>query len=125
LSKLVIDLVDEFKSLDEVEEDFDLFIMSIKIDDEGEIESTASIEPVSKIVIDDENHECLFHSITTDKAMNMANVIDELVSVNTEYALGFAEENTIDDSYERIDNPIIGFGENIEQRKFFIVCQAF
>ena len=130
MSKLVIDLVDEFKSLDEVEDDFELFIMSIKIDDNGEIESTASVEPVSKIVIDDDNQECLFHSVAsdnlqTDKAMNIATTIDQISSINPEYALGFADEKPIDDSGVSIDNPIIGFGENIEQRKFFIVCQSF
>ena len=125
MSKLVIDLIDEFHSLDEVEDDFEVFIMSIKIDDNGEIESTASVEPVSKIVIDDENHECLFHSVATDQAMSIASAIEQISSVNPEFALGFAEEKRIDDSGLRADKPIIGFGENTEQRKFFIVCQSF
>ena len=141
MSKYVVDLVDEFHSLVEVEDDFELFMMSIKIDDSGEVTSTESIEPVSHIEIDHEHEECLLHISPNGKAISIRKVIKEISSINSDYFLCSAEENTIDglndskiegsndnevdDSNVRVDNSIIGFGENIEQRRFFVVCQAF
>ena len=125
MSKLINDLITEFHSLDEIEDSFGFYIMWIQLDDEGEITSSDSLKPVSHIEIDKEDQACLFHFTENGEAMNIAEAIEVINSENSEYALFSAEETTLDDEHVRIDNPIIGFGENVEQRCFFIVCQDY
>ena len=125
MSKLISDLIHEFHSLDEIEDDFEFFIMNIVIDENGDVESSDAIEAITKIEIDETNQECLFYSDPEGNAKFIGEAIKEISSVSSEYQLCSAVENTIEDSFIRIDNPIIGFGENIEQRRFFVVCQAF
>lgn len=131
MSKLVSDLVEEFHSIDEIEDDFEFFIMSIVIDDDGEIESTPTLTPVSHIEVDETHQECLFHSDAEKKTITISDAIKEVSSLDSEFQLVSTENNiiaassTVDDSTTRTDNPIIGFGENIEKRQFFLVCQTF
>ena len=125
LSKLVSDLVEELQTLDEVDDEFKCFVLSIKIDDEGEITSTESTEPLVSLKADNENQECLFYFEATGKALTVAKVKQELSAIDTDYFICSAEEKTIDDSFVRIDSPIIGFGENIDLKKFFLVCEVY
>ena len=124
MSKLIKDLENELDSLDEIEDNFELFIMSIKIDEFDEYSSAETIQAVSHIEVDESTQECLFHLGSSD-AMNILNTIDKISSIDSDYALCSAEEKTIDDALVRVDNPIIGFGENIEQKRFFIVFQTY
>ncbi len=124
MSKLVIDVVSEFQSLDVIEDDFELFVLSVKINESGEITSTESIEPVNRIEADIENQECLLHVTSNGEALRMVEAIQAISKVNADYSLCSAQEETLEDSWVRIDNPIIGFGENIDLKRFFVVCQA-
>ena len=124
MSKLIIDLVNEFQSLDEITDDFELFIMSIKIDEFGEYDSAETILPVSHIEVDSNKEECLFHFGSSD-AMDIVTTLEKIKSIDTNYLLCSAEEKTFDGATVRVDNPIIGFGENIEQKRFFLVFQTY
>ena len=128
LSKLISDLINEFHSVDEIEceidGDFELFIMSIKIDEFGEYDSSESILPISYIEVDSEKEECLFHFGSSD-TMTIASTVEKIKAIDSNYLLCSAEEKTIDNALVRIDNPIIGFGENIEQKRFFLVFQTY
>ena len=126
MSKLISDLINEFQTIDEIQDDFELFIMSIKIDESGEYDSSNSILPVSRIEIDSENEECLFYygSHNSD-AITVATTADKIKAITPKFLLCSAEEKTVEDKMLRLDNPIIGFGENVEQKRFFLVFQTY
>lgn len=124
MSKLARDVVNEFHSLDVIEDDFELFVLSVKINDYGEIISTESIEPVSRVESDNENQECLLHISPSGEPLKICEAVGRIGVLNPDYALCAAQEETIDNSWVRIDNPIIGFGENLDLKRFFVVCQA-
>ena len=126
MSKLISDLINEFQTIDEIQDDFELFIMSIKIDESGEYDSSESILPVNRIEIDSENEECLFYFGTHDSdAITVATTADKIKTITPNFLLCSAEEKTVEDKTLRLDNPIIGFGENVEQKRFFLVFQTY
>ena len=124
LSKLVHDFINELNSLDEVNIDFELFVMNLNIDNSGEVLSCESVLPVLNINIDLSSNECLFQIKDTGTPLSVENGIKALASINFDYSLCSSFEENVDNSIIRIDNPIIGFGENIEEKRFFVVCQA-
>lgn len=136
MSKLIIDLFDEIKSLDIVEDDFELFVMSIEIDESGEVSEDASVEAVTHIEIDSEHEECLLHTSSKpnsdSKAISIGKALEELKAVEPGYLLCSKVKESVDtvkdtnsNSNTGTGNPIIGFGENIELKRFFVVCEAF
>ena len=132
MSKLVIDLFDEFKSLDIVEDDFELFVMSIEIDESGEVSADATVEAVTHIEVDSEHEECLLHTSSEansdSKAISIGKALEELKAVEPGYLLCSKVKDSVKDTNANsnigTDNPIIGFGENIELKRFFVVCEA-
>ena len=126
MSKLISNLVNEFQTLDEIQDDFELFIMSIKIDEFGEYDSAETILPVSHLNVDIEKEECLFHFGSSEtEAMTIASTVEKIKEIDSSFLLCAAEEMTVDGKAVRLDNPIIGFGENIEQKRFFLVFQTY
>lgn len=123
MSKFVSDLASDLQSIDEIADDFKLLLMSIKFDDSDEV-TTKSTQSVSRIEVDSENQECLFFVTSNDEALSIANTKKEISTINSDYYLCAATKDIDDDSKIRLDNPIIGFGENIELKQFFIVCEA-
>lgn len=124
MSKYVGCIINEFEESEVVDNDFGLFVVSLNIDDSGEITSTESIEPVGKIDADIVNEECLFHIMPSEKALTISEAYSEIEPIDSRFSLVSAIEKEFDDSWVRIDNPIIGFGENIDEKRFFIVCKA-
>lgn len=124
MSKSVGDFVNEIEESDVIEYDFKLFVLSVKISDSGEITSTESIEPIERIEFDIENEECLLQISENNRALNLSEAFSEIAVIDSRFSLVAAHERSIEDSWVRIDNPIIGFGENIGQKQFFVVCEA-
>lgn len=107
-----------------MDDDFGLFVILLNIDDSGEITSTESIEPIGKIGVDIENEECLFHITPGEEALKISEAYAEITTIDSGFSLVSAIEQDFDDSWVRIDNPVIGFGENIDEKRFFIACKA-
>ncbi|BBM02962.1 hypothetical protein [Microbulbifer sp. GL-2] len=124
MSKYVGCIINELEESEVIDNDFGLFVISVKIDDSGEIYETESIEPINKIGVDIEHEECLFHVSSGKEALKVSEAYTEIAMIDSGFSLVSALEKTLDDSWVRIDNPVIGFGENIDDKRFFIVCQA-
>jgi hypothetical protein len=124
LSKYVGCIINELEESEVVDNDFGLFVVSLNIDDSGEITSTESIEPVGKIDADIDSEECLFHITSSENALTISEAYAEIETIDSRFSLVSAIEKKFDGSWVRIDNPIIGFGENIDEKRFFIVCKA-
>ena len=130
MSKHVRDLLFEFEVQGEVEEHFRLHVLKVTLNENGEAEEYGNALPVTKIEIDSEDKECLLHfdeqssdfvTITEAKALLLNETLADEVQG---YAVFASEEKERDDSYVRLDTPLIGFGENAELKCFFVVCQA-
>jgi len=98
-----------------VDDDFGLYVILLNIDDSGEITSTESIEPVGKIGVDIESEECLFYISPSEKAIKISEAYEKIATIDSGFALVSATEQELDDSWVRIDNPVIGFGENKDE----------
>lgn len=124
MSKYVGCIINELDESEVIGNDFELFVISLAIDDSGEIISTESIEPITKIGFDIESEECLFYVQPGKDAIRISEAYAEIETMDSSFLLVSASEQEIDDAWVRIDNPIIGFGENIDEKRFFIVCEA-
>jgi len=124
LSRYVGCIINELEESEIVDNDFGLFAIFLKVDESGEIESTESIVPVGKVGFDIESEECLLHVSPGGKPIIIADAYGELVSIDSRFSLVSALEQKFDDSWVRIDYPVIGFGENIDEKRFYIACKA-
>jgi len=124
LSRYVGCIINELEESEIVDNDFGLFAIFLKVDESGEIESTESIVPVGKVGFDIESEECLLHVSPGGKPIIIADAYAELVSIDSRFSLVSALEQKFDDSWVRIDYPVIGFGENIDEKRFYIACKA-
>ena len=125
MSKSARDLLVEFDLQSEIEDDFHLHVLKVAIDENGEVEQSGNAQPVTKIEIDHENNECLLHfDEDTSSHVTISDAKSSLVDGVLDYEVCAAQEKTFDDSYVRIDTPLVGFGENFELKYFFAVCQA-
>lgn len=124
MSRYVGCIINELEESEIVDNDFGLFAIFLKVDESGEIESTESIVPVGKVGFDIESEECLLHVSLGGKPIIIADAYGELVSIDSRFSLVSALEQKFDDSWVRIDYPVIGFGENIDEKRFYIACKA-
>lgn len=124
MSRYVGCIINELEESEIVDNDFGLFAIFLKVDESGEIESTESIVPVGKVGFDIESEECLLHVSLGGKPIIIADAYAELVSIDSRFSLVSALEQKFDDSWVRIDYPVIGFGENIDEKRFYIACKA-
>lgn len=124
LSKYVGCIINELDESERIGDDFELFVISLRIDDSGAITSTESIDPIGKIGFDIENEECLFYVKPGEETVKISEAYAEIETIDPGFSLATALEQEFDDSWVRIDNPVIGFGENVDDKRFFIVCRA-
>lgn len=124
MNKYVGCIINELDESELIGNDFELFVILLEIDDSGEIISTESIEPIGKIGFDIESEECLFYVQPGEDAIKISEAYAEIETIDSRFSLASALEQEIDDTWVRIDNPVIGFGENIDEKRFFIVCRA-
>ena len=124
LSKYVGCIINELEESEIVDDDFGLFVIFLNIDESGEIDSTKSIEPIGKIGFDIDSEECLLHILPDEEALKISEAYAEIATIDSRFSLVSALEKKFEDSWVRIDNPVIGFGENIDEKRFFIVCKA-
>jgi hypothetical protein len=125
LSKLARDLLQEFESQNDIEDDFQLHILKVNVDESGEIEPSGNALPVTKIEIDSKSKECLLHfDESTSKYITVSETRSAFISAVLDYEVCAAQEKVIDDTRIRLDTPLIGFGENVELKCFFAICQA-
>ena len=124
MSKYVGCIINELEESEVIDNDFGLYVISLNIDDSGEITSTESIESVGKIDADIESEECLFYVTPDKKALTISEAYAEIETIDSRFSLVSSIEQEFDDSWVRIDNPVIGFGENTDEKRFFIVCRA-
>ena len=126
MSKSVMEMMHEIESYQVIDNVFNLYVLSLKLDSYGEIISTESTNAVNNVEIDNEHKEVLLH-INTKNDKSLVSVSDVKSIINNsifDYKICIAEETTLEDSsFVRIDTPLIGFGENIEKKQFFAVCQ--
>lgn len=125
MSKSVRELLFEFQSQDEIEDDFQFHVLKVKVDDNGEIEDAGNALPVINVELDVESSECLLHfEEGAPCAVTVLEIKKMLGDTVLDYEVCAAEEKTLDGTHVRLDTPLIGFGENIELKCFFVVCQA-
>lgn len=127
MSKLVKDMIADINAEEGISDSYQLHAMYLKMNSEGEVESTEKVRPIFKVDIDVENEEFLLH-ITDDKnevgEITLCDVINAANEKYYGYEVCIALEKEIDDSWIRVDTPLIGFGENSEQRVFFVIANA-
>jgi hypothetical protein len=124
LSRYVGCIINELEASEIVDNDFGLFAIFLKVDESGEIESTESIVPIGKVGFDIESEECLLHASPGGEAITISDAYAELTTIDSGFSLVSALEQKFDDSWVRIDYPVIGFGENIDEKRFYIACKA-
>jgi hypothetical protein len=61
LSKYARDLLQEFESQNDIEDDFQLHVLKVNVDESGDVEQSGNAQPVTKIEMDLEAKECLLH----------------------------------------------------------------
>ena len=125
LSKYARDLLQEFQSQGEIEDHFRLHVLKVNVDERGEVEQSGNALPVTRIEIDSENEECLLHfEELTSSFVTVSEAKAACVGEILSYEVCAAQEKELDDAHVRLDTPLIGFGENIELKCFFAICQA-
>jgi len=125
LSKYVRDLLDEFNTEQNIQDDFNLHVLKVTIDDRGEIEQVGNALPVFNIEIDAENKEVLLHYLaSTTQSVSVAAAKELLTDELLDYEICAAQEKDTTEALIRLDTPLLGFGENPEQKCFFNVCLA-
>jgi len=110
---------------------FQLFALAVTIDAGGQVEGQKWVAPISQVQFDANSSECLLHIEDGEPPINrsrlnaarvtLADVLSMISPANREYAVCTAQEAHLDDARVRIDTPIIGFGENPEERRYFVV----
>lgn len=124
MSKLVGNIINEIEESEVIEDDFGIFVISIVFDDAGEISSTKLVQPIERIEFDPGSEECLLQAEAHGPALKISEAYSEIAVIDPRFSLVASYEQTIEDNWVRIDRPIIGFGENIEEKQLFVVCEA-
>lgn len=125
MSKSVRDLFQEFESQHVIADDFQLHILKVKVDESGEVEQLGNAQPVTKIEIDSDNKECLLHfEESTSDCVTVLDAKSVFVTAVLDYQVCAAQDKENDDAYIRLDTPLIGFGEHVELKVFFAICQV-
>ncbi len=125
MSKYARDLLQEFESQNDIEDDFQLHVLKVNIDESGDVEQSGNAQPVTKIEIDLEGKECLLHfAESTSEYVTVSDAKSVFVNAVLDFEVCAAQEKEMDEAFIRLDTPLIGFGENIELKAFFAVCQA-
>ncbi|MFV1872990.1 MAG: hypothetical protein ACMZ64_06700 [Oleiphilus sp.] len=125
MSKSAKDLLQEFQPENGIEDDFSVHILQVKVDENGEVEQSGNALSVVKVEIDHKNRECLLHfEENTSNPVTVSEIKSKFITEILDYEVCAAQEKTIEDSYVRLDTPLIGFGENFELKYFLAVCQA-
>jgi len=124
LNKSVKELLEEFTSQNIIADDFQLHILKVKIDENGEIEEAGNALTVTKIEFDHQSKECLLHyeegsSHYVTVADAKAVMTDDVLT----YEVCAAQIEEREDAFVRLDTPLIGFGENVDIKCFFAICQ--
>ena len=125
MSKYARDLLQEFESQNDIEDDFQLHVLKVNVDESGDVEQSGNAQPVTKIEMDVEAKECLLHfDESTSAYVTVSDAKSVLVNAVLDFEVCAAQEKEMDDAFIRLDTPLIGFGENIELKAFFAVCPA-
>ncbi|MEH6557297.1 MAG: hypothetical protein V7459_13080 [Oceanicoccus sp.] len=125
MSKYARDLLQEFESQIDIKDDFQLHVLKVKVDESGNVEPLGNAQPVTNIDIDSDNKECLLHfDESTLDYITVSDAKSLFVGAVLDFEVCAAQEKENDDAYIRLDTPLIGFGENVELKIFFVICQA-
>lgn len=125
MSKSVRELLQEIQSQELLEDDFRLHVLKVIVDENGDVEPAGNALAVTKIEIDVENKECLLHfDETATKGVSLIEAKAAFVEEVLDYEVCAAQEKETDEAFLRLDTPLIGFGENVELKCFFVICQA-
>jgi len=125
LSKQVKEFLQELASPIDVEDDFQLHVLKVSFDDAGEVEQSGSPQPVTKIEIDEESKECLLHyEQSASQPVTLLDVKNIFKDRLFDFEVCAAQEQETEEAFIRLDTPLIGFGENVELKIFFVICQA-
>jgi hypothetical protein len=125
LSKNARDLLQEFSSQTDIADDFQLHVLKVNVSESGEVEPAGNAQPVITIDIDSENKECLLHfDEATSEPVTVADIKALFVNDVLDYEVCASQEKDVDDAVIRLDTPLIGFGEIVETKVFFVVCQV-
>jgi len=124
LSKHVKDLLEEFAAEECIQNDFNLHILKVSVDDNGEIEEMGNALPVFNIEVDKESQAVLLHyAEASDMLVCVADAKAVLTDELLDYEVCAAQITETTEAVLRADTPLIGFGENVELKCFFGVCQ--
>lgn len=125
MSKSVRDVLQEIQSQALLADDFKLHVLKVVVDENGDVEQAGNALAVINIEIDIESKECLFHfdEAATD-AVSLLEVKAALVDEVLDYEVCASQGKETDEAFLRLDTPLIGFGENVELKCFFVICQA-
>ncbi len=124
MSKSAQELLEEFSSQELITDDFELHILKVKIDDNGEIEHAGNALTVTNIEFDHQSKECLLHY--EEGATNYVTVAEakvKIVDSVLSYEVCASQIQERDDAFVRLDTPLIGFGENVDMQCFFAICR--
>lgn len=125
MSKFVEELLIEFNLQEAITDDFSLYILTVQVDDAGEVESFGSAKPVTHIEVDHESKACLLHFANDAPfAAGVDDAREVLEQCEPGYQVFAAQEQELEDKVIRTDSPLVGFGENVDEQCFFAVCEG-
>lgn len=128
MAKLLSSLIEDISEIEEADESFSLNVIAVNINDSDEIESMAWVKPVHKIGVDTDSKEFLFHFEENPEdgshSANLSDLFGVLEEPHLDFEVCAALEHQIDDDWVRIDHPIIGIGQNIENKEILVVTKA-
>ncbi len=129
MSKIVSELVQELAEQPQIEDQFRVHVLKVIISESGEIEESAKAQPVTHIVLDEEEQECYLYfaeeALVDDSAiLSVANLKRQLSAEIQDYSLFAGEQKETTQATLELTTPLIGFGENEAENNFFVICQA-
>jgi len=125
LSKSVRELLQEIQSQALLEDEFRLHVLKVVVDENGDVEQAGNALPVTNIEMDVESKECLLHfDETAADAISLLEAKAAFVDEVLDYEVCASQEKETEEAFLRLDTPLIGFGENVELKCFFVICQA-
>ena len=108
MSKYARDLLQEFESQIDIEDDFQLHVLKVNVDESGEVEQSGNAQPVTKIEIDSESKECLlYYDENTSMYVTVSDAKTTFVSAVLDYEVCAAQEKETDDVHIRLDLSLI------------------
>ena len=119
--KVIIDLIEDIRSAINNDPSFSLAAMQLTENSEGEF-TPAGQSNIYRYSIDDQ-HKKLYFFLAQEPALNVGSVLETLNALSNE-AMMYEVCVSYAKGQQRIDQPLIGFGESLQDKQYLLFISA-